>query len=147
MPVVGNARKRVGNVDRPKRTGKGNGRAASAPPPTESIIEKVGSDADCQAYVRVLQDQRAKRTPKRADLRAARRYEQAKELRIGLAFVGAVPRRLLAAWAGVQNVQIDKAADRYGLPVKGPSWSVAARGETSFRACSPFSRGESDRKV
>jgi len=111
-------------VDRPKqqKNGKPNGRAA--PPPTESIIQQVADEADRVAYIRVLQDKREGRTPKRADLRAASRFEAQRDLRLALAFVQSVPRRFLNQWAGIQNIQIDQAADRYGVPVRGPVWSV-----------------------
>jgi hypothetical protein len=88
------------------------------------VAEPIPSDADRLAYIRVLQNRSTGVSSTQADSRAAKRYDESEKLRIGLAFVGGVPKKYLCQWGEVDHRQIDNAALRYGLPAKGPTWSV-----------------------
>jgi len=89
-----------------------------------SVVERIASDADRLAYIRVLQNRNSGASSTQTDTRAAERYLKSEKLRTGLAFAAAVPKKYLCQWGEVDYRQIDNAALRYGLPAKGPTWSV-----------------------
>jgi len=94
-------------------------------PAAISNVANVGSTQDRAAYVRVQQNKRSGERSSQRDLRAAERFEKALQLEIGLRFAAAVPFKYLGLWTGKQATLLYKAADRYGVPVRGPAWNVA----------------------
>lgn len=87
-------------------------------------IAAIASGQDRAAYVRVQQDRKLQQRSSQRDLAGARRFEKALQLEIGLQFASAVPSKFLVEWTGKQWTLLAKAADRYGVPIRGPTWSV-----------------------
>lgn len=114
---------RNGRAKRGKPAGKDKPAEPARPEPA-SVVEGIASAADRAAYIRVLEQRRDGTRSTQTDLRAGKRWEEAEQLRVGLAFVAAIENKYLCAWANVQRQQINNAAERYGMPAKGPTWSV-----------------------
>lgn len=99
------------------------------PPGNRALAPNVGEIASAQdraAYVRVQQAKKLNAESSRRDLQGAARFEKALQLEIGLRFAAAVPFKFLGQWTGRQNTLLYAAADRYGVPIRGPSWNVAS---------------------
>jgi len=87
-------------------------------------IAAIASSQDRAAYVRVQQDRKLQQRSLQRDLEGAKRFEKALQLEIGLQFAANVPFKFLGQWTGRQATLLYKAADRYGIPVRGATWSV-----------------------
>lgn len=124
------ARQKRNGRPAPTRPGAGRKHAAAnrpaVPPKAEpvSVVEGIASAADRAAYIRVMERRRDGAASTQTDIRAAKRWEEAERLRAGLAFAAAIENKYFCAWANIQRNQVNEFADRYGLPAKGPTWSV-----------------------
>ena len=114
--------------------------AKETSPQPASVVERIASEADRAAYIRVLQARSTGGNSTQTDIRAAKRYDDAERLRVGLLFVAAVDKNLLCKWGEVQHKQVDDAAERYGLPAKGATWSVPEVCHWLFRFLAKYGR-------
>jgi len=88
-------------------------------------VRDIASSQDRAAYVRVQQNRKVNQSSTQNDLRGAQRFEKALQLEIGTRFAAAVPFKFLGEWTGRQNTLLYQAAERYGVPIRGPTWNVA----------------------
>lgn len=95
-------------------------------PPAESVVGTISTEQDRLCYIAVLEDKRANRLSTQSNLRGAVRYEKARNLKTALDFMQAVDRKYLNEWTGRQNTLLNVAAERYGAPILGRTWSVPA---------------------
>ena len=110
-------------MGKPKKPAKSVARPESAAP-LDSIVGTISTEQDRLAYIAVLEDKRAHRASTQSNLRGAVRYERARNLKTALDFMRAVDRKYLNEWTGRQNTLLNIASERYGVPIKGRTWSV-----------------------
>jgi len=103
-------------------------------------VAQIAGEQDRLAYIAVMQDRREGRESTQTKLRGAARFEKARTLQTALAFVRAVERKWLREWSGMQDKLLNDSCERYGVPVKGPVWSVPELVHWVFRFLAKYGR-------